>query len=350
MKVRIDKMVFGGSGLGRVDGKPVFVSYAAPGDLLEVEITSEHESYSEAKILKIIEASSERVKPRCPVFESCGGCQWQHLKYESQLFWKREILKESIERIAKISDPNVLATLASPDEWNYRNRIQLHVSANGKVGFHRARSNEIIEFQECHIAEKEINEELEARREKLRGRDRGIALRREDGPAFAQVNTGQNEQVRGVIVEWLSEIPHSSVLELYAGAGNFTFDMAKIAERVVASDVDKRAIESAKLKALDLGAGNIEFTTSPSGKAVGRMQGQCDVVFLDPPRKGAADAISDILKLAPTNIIYMSCNPTTMARDIKDLCESGYRFERSLPIDMFPQTFHIESLTHLSKL
>jgi len=332
-----------------VEGKIVFVPLSAPGDILDIEITADHGSFAEGSIKTVLEPSVDRVKPECPVFGSCGGCQWQHLSYETQLSWKKKILQESLERIAKIANPDVDDTLASPLHWNYRNRIQLHVSKTGKVGFHRTKSREIIEFDRCLIADDRINYELSERREEFRKRDRGISLRVEKGPAFIQVNTAQNEQVGKIIVDWMRSVAHSFVLELYAGAGNFTFQIAKIADRVVASDVDKNAISLAKKTALSLGAGNVEFIASHSAKAAGRMKGRCDAVFLDPPRKGAASALPDIVKLSPENIFYMSCDPATMARDVRFLSSSGYRFVKSLPIDMFPQTFHLESLTRLEK-
>ena len=180
MKVKIEKLIDGGKGLALHEGKRIFVSYAAPGDVLEVEVTKEHESYSEAKIINIIETSPERVEPKCPAFAKCGGCQWQHLSYETQLFWKREIVKEDLQRLGRVdaalAEEKVLKPIASPNKWNYRNRIQLNVR-NNRVGFCRPESLEVVEFTECHIAEPLINEQLKERREELRMRNRGISLR-----------------------------------------------------------------------------------------------------------------------------------------------------------------------------
>jgi len=347
MKIKIEKLVHGGRGVGEVDGKAIFVPFAAPGDLLEVEITEDHGSWAEARIESIVETSSGRVEPKCPVFKSCGGCQWQHLPYEVQLEWKSKILKETFERIGKIKNPNVLPTMASPKEWHYRNKIQLHVDSKGRIGFYKPKSKEVVEFKECFIADERINEELNERREEYSKRDRGVAIRVKDGPAFVQINTEQNQNIREKMVEWISKIDHATVLELYAGAGNFTFEIAKVADRVVASDVDGRAIEIAKKKAMKIGAGNIEFVRAPSAKAARRMQGECDVVVLDPPRKGAADAIADIIKLRPKSILYLSCDPATLSRDILELTKNGYSLIKSLPIDMFPQTYHVESISLL---
>lgn len=349
ISLTIEKLVHGGSGVGTSDGMKVFVPYSAPGDVLDVEITADHKNFAEGQIVSIIEPSPCRTEPRCHVFGSCGGCQWQHLSYDAQLEWKRLILKESLERIGKIENPEMLPTLASPAQWNYRNRIQLHVDSNGRVGYYRPKSKEVVEFARCLIAEEKINDMLCSERAKLRGRDRGIAFRLEDGFSFSQINSGQNEQMRGILCDWLSKIPHDNVLELYAGAGNFTFAMAGICGRIVASDVDGRAIEAAKERQSKEGVWNIEFVRAASAKAAGYMGGVCDVVIVDPPRKGCAEAIGDISKLDPRAIIYISCDPATLARDLHDFIGHGYRLERTLPVDMFPQTFHVESMTMMGK-
>jgi len=370
MQITITKLTHGGAGLGEVDGKKVFVPFSAPGDVLEIEITKDHGSYSEACLLEIKELAPSRVEPPCPVFGECGGCQWQHINYKTQLEWKQKILKETLQRIGKIEDPNVLPTLPSPKEWNYRNRMMLHVNSKGKVGFYKPKSKEVVEFERCYIAEEELNEQLNEHREEISKRDRGISLKlgvdpmdsfevargTSDSskvsrvrPHFAQVNNAQNEQVKKVITEWISEVPHKTVVELYAGSGNFTFPIATVAERVVAIEVDGRAVKAADEYIDANGIENVLFHRLPSERAQqGFPEGSPDVVFLDPPRRGAAEALDAVISLKPSIIIYMSCDPATMSRDVHKLMESGWKFQKSLPIDMFPQTFHIESLTMLS--
>jgi len=349
MKIRIEKLVHGGEGIGDVDGMRIFVPYSAPGDVLEIEISEEHRSWGRARIISIVEPAPCRFEPRCPVFGKCGGCQWQHISYETQLEWKREILKESLERIGKVKNPDVLDTLPSPEQWHYRNRIQLHVDSKGRAGFYRPKSKEVVEFEQCFIADERLNRKLNDMRDELKGRDRGIALRLEDGPSFSQINSGQNERLKKTLVDWLTELPHNVVLELYAGAGNFTFEIAKVAERVVASDVDGRAIEFARRCQAEMNVHNVEFVRVPSGRAARRLQGECDAVVLDPPRKGCAEAIPDIVRLEPRSILYVSCDPATLARDVHELAGHGYNLVRSLPVDMFPQTYHVESVTLLQQ-
>ncbi len=349
MRLKVEKLACGGMGLGLAEGKAVFVPFSAVGDVLDVEVASDQNSYCEAKISRVVEPSSERVLPRCPVYGVCGGCDWQHISYEAQLKWKREILIDSLVRIAKIKSPKVLDTLSSPREWNYRNRIQLHVSKDGKVGFYKPKSNDVVEFAECFIADEQLNRELCEKREEFRKRERGVGLRLTGGGSFAQVNSHQNAQLKKYLKDWLKRIPNDVVLELYAGSGNFTFEISKIAKKVIASDCDGRAVKIANEFIVENCIDNVRFYLKPSGKIARFMRESCDVVVVDPPRKGCPEAIEDIVRISPKSIIYVSCDPATLARDIASLISRGYELKKSLPIDMFPQTHHVESMNLLSR-
>lgn len=335
--------------MGIADSQRIFVPYSAPGDVLEIEIAEERGGALFANIVKIIKPASCRVNPPCPVFGKCGGCQWQHISYEAQLFWKRAILIETLERIGKIESPNVLDTIPSPAQWNYRNRIQLHVDSQGRVGYYRPRSKEVVEFKECLIAEKGINEELAARREEFGKRDRGVALSLSSHEGFAQINTGQNKQLSELLCNWLKEVDHNSVLELYAGAGNFTFAIAKIAGHVTASDIDGRAMRTAEKRMESERSANVQFACMPAANAARRFGKNCDILILDPPRKGCAEEIEAISGCNAKSILYISCDPATLARDIKSLAQHNYQLVRTQPVDMFPQTFHIESLSLIAR-
>lgn len=354
LKITIEKLIHGGSGMGEYEGKKIFVPYSAPGDVLNVEVTADHGGFAEASIVDILEPAPCRTKPTCPVFGRCGGCQWQHISYDAQLSAKRSILKETLERIGKMECPEVLEALSSPKQWNYRNRIQLHVDSKGRVGFYKAKSKEVVEFERCAIADESINEELGRRRGEIATRDRGISLgaptRPDASGSFVQVNTEQNERLRETVSRWLSEVPHGTVLELYAGSGNFTFSIAKVAGCVFASDVDVRAIDAARVRQEKENVCNVEFVCAPAAKAVRRVHGGCDAVLIDPPRKGCEDAIERIVSLSPKSILYISCDPATLARDAGEFARRGWRLVRSLPVDMFPQTFHVESLNLLSRI
>ena len=347
MKLKIEKLVYGGAGVGEIDGKIIFVPFSAPGDILDIEIVSDHANYAEGAIAKILEPSGCRTEPPCPVFGKCGGCQWQHISYDGQLEWKRKILVETLQRIGKV-DFDVSPTLASPKQWNYRNRIQLHVDSKGRAGFYRPKSKEVVEFDRCLIADEKINAQLNSMRDSLKFRTKGISLRLEEGPSFLQINSEQNERLKSTVLNWLQEIPHDSVLELYAGGGNFTFAIAKIAKKVAASDVDIKAVRHAKGIMEKEKIENVEFFCEPADKTAKRFDRACDAVLIDPPRKGCADSLDAIAGLAPKSIIYISCDPPTLARDIKNFYGHGYKLSKSIPVDMFPQTYHIESVNLLT--
>jgi 23S rRNA (uracil1939-C5)-methyltransferase len=347
-RIRIEKLAFGGAGLGEIEGKKVFVPFSAPGDVLEIEILTDKESFSEGVIVQVIEPASCRVMPECPVFGRCGGCQWQHLSYETQLEWKQIILKETLEHIGKFKNPNVLPTLPSPKQWNYRNRIQLHVDSKGHLGFYKAKSKEVIEFDRCFIADDKLNQVMNARREEFVQRRKGVGLRVHGGAHFSQVNVEQNENVKKILSEWLDEVDHEKVIELYAGSGNFTFPMSKLAKKITALEIDGRAVHFARQRAKKEQIENIEFHTLPAENLRQAFhKGTCDALFLNPPRKGAAEAIDVIMDVEPKTIFYMSCNPATLARDLSKFAENGWQITKCLPIDMFPQTFHIESLVQM---
>ena len=349
MHVKIEKLVYGGEGVGFMNGKVVFVPFSAPDDILDINIISDRGAWCRGKISKIIKPAACRVVPKCPVYGACGGCDWQHISYDVQTIWKRDILVESLERIGRINSPFVSSTVPSPEIWNYRNRIQLHVNRSGRVGFYRSGSHEIVEFKRCAIADERINEILDKNRSTISQRDRGIALRVGGDESFSQVNTEQNENIKKILCKWLSDIGCQNIMELHAGSGNFTFDICKTCEQVFASELDGRAVESAKRKMEKLSIVNVEFIRASALRAIKDMNQNLkyDAILLDPPRKGCFEIIDTVITRGIKNIIYISCDPATLARDIAKLVEGGYKHVESIPIDMFPQTHHIESINLL---
>lgn len=356
MKLTIDKLVHGGMGMGTVEGKKIFVPYAAPGDVLDVEITTDHGDYAQARIVRILEPAASRVSPPCPVFGSCGGCQWQHIDYPTQLQWKRNIFIETLERLGRferdVLETIVADTVSSPKQWNYRNRIQLQVDRQGRIGFHRWQSRDVVEFEKCLIADDRLNTVLAEKRELYRHATmRTVEFRLDDEvSSFSQVNTEQNETLRKIIIEWLQTVPHDRVLELHAGSGNFTFSIAALAREVVAIEVDGRAVRAAKERLANASVTNVQFLRSFAGTITSRVKGTFETIVLDPPRKGAEEALDVIVHYRPQTIIYVSCDPATLARDITRLGKEGWELKRSVPVDMFPQTFHIESVSFLKRI
>jgi 23S rRNA (uracil1939-C5)-methyltransferase len=409
MQVQIEKLTFGGAGIGRVGGKAIFIRGGIPGEVLEVKITKEKGRYAEAGIEEILRPSSERTLPPCPVFGRCGGCQWQHIAYPSQLRYKEVILKETLERIGGLKGVEIEPIVPSPKEYGYRNRVTLSTwGQKGKryVGYHEGKSRGRVAIEGCPISSRPIDRAIFRLAKSLIGApryplkrihiasDEGTAyvdlvpvwkngskwlssirnhlgeeilisggkeefefnllgLRFRSAPSvFIQANKEVNELLVQTVGEWANLRGHERVLDLYCGIGNFSLHVAKNARDVVGVDVNARSVSLANKSAEANSITNAVFDASPSElfieEAVGRGN-KFDLIILDPPREGAKGILKGISKLSPERIIYVSCNPPTLARDLKVLTELGYRTLKIRPFDMFPQTYHIESVALVSR-
>lgn len=369
--VTIDRLAFRGEGVGRVDQKVVFVPYAVPGDVLKIKILEKHKTFDRGEICEILTPSEFRVKARCEYFEKCGGCQWQNIAYEEQTKAKEEIFRQTLIRVAKISEPKILPMIPAANPWNYRQRIQLKVdfSSKPKVGFYAPESHEIVPIEKCDIADSKINETLQALLKKGQIPTRAFEISVfEDGNVhvmpmdhvdryFSQAHPEQNHQMVQAVLNFVFGRAdpvfkmRKNILELYAGSGNFTFPLAEHAGRVIAVEENEKAVKVGELLTEENQISNIEWISGTSEwgtKKVLRKKVPIDTVVLDPPRAGASDVLDLIMVLKPKNIVYVSCDPNTLARDLKELTKRFYRFDYAQPIDMFPQTYHIESVTKLS--
>jgi len=396
----VTTFTYGGECLGRLpDGRAVFVPFTIPGERVRVVLTEQKHRFARAELLEVVDASAERMKPRCPHFTACGGCHYQHMPYEAQLAAKRAILIDQLERIGKIENPPVSATVPSLQSFNYRNHIQFHVSPLGRLGFFKPGSDQVLEIQECHLPQDPINTiwpqlELEA----IPGLERvGFRLGSDDdlmiifqgsqssvpefsvegidlssvhlGPfgrqvlagsdyqwmevlerefrvsadSFFQVNISVAERLIEHILEQIELDRNSQVLDVYAGVGLFSGFIAGQAAQVV-------AVESAESACADFVVNldefdHIELYQAPAELVLPDLDLQPDLVLLDPPRAGLDVKVVDALvRMGPDTIVYVSCDPATMARDAKRLVKGGYRLENITPFDMFPQTFHLESV------
>ncbi len=348
--VTIESLIAGGRGRATLDGLQVFVPWTAPQDHVRVAIHTRHKNYAEAHVVEMITPGPDRVTPRCPVFGACGGCQWQHLSYDVQLTWKQRILQEQLERIGKITAPLVRHTIAAPSPWQYRSRIHLQVDATGHVGFYRAGTHEVVEFDECAIAAPELNAQLATAKERLRSHGHGRTLRLDSDDGFSQVNVAQNIRLQQLVRDGVAAYGGGAIAELYCGRGNLTFPIAEVAQSVVAADDDAQAIDFARRCASAQQIANVTFVCTSAARLLQRVQhDHIEGVIVDPPRRGAAEVIDMLQALHPRWIGYVSCDPATLARDVRALIAGGYRHVVSQPIDMFPQTFHIESLTWLER-
>ncbi len=413
-QVKFEKLVYGGEGLGRLaDGRAVFVPFVLPGETAEIEITGQKERFARGRMVNLLEASLDRIDPPCPYFSNCGGCHYQHLSYAQQLQLKKELVRDQLERIGKLTNlPDIYIT-ASPTAFGYRNQVQFHpihgdnADVPAKLGFKSVFSNEVLPIEKCLLIPDEMNEILpQIELESESGISR-IAMRidsdgeimlvfegeSDDPPelsielpvsstyvspdgrslnlggndalvyrvlgkeflvspeSFFQVNLPVAEEMVRHVLSLIEGKENLSILELYSGVGLFTRFLAPHASQLT-------AIESAPSACFDF-AGNldefehislyegaVEFILPELVKQIKPI----DLVVLDPPRAGLnARARQALVDLEPKEIIYISCDPSTLARDLKHFTEVGYIPQSVHAFDMFPQTAHVESIAFLHK-
>lgn len=339
-EVRIERLAFGGAGVGRwPDGRVCFVRGGLPGEHVTAVATRIRKSYIEAEAETIQEPAPDRVTPRCPVFGRCGGCAYQHLDYASQLEWKRRQVEDQIRRIARLDTP-VAPVKPSPTQWNYRNRIAIHVEG-GRIGFRHRASAAIVDVAECAIASPAVNERLAGlRKEAPRGPAR-ITLR--DGthaPGFSQVNDG----AAAVLAETVSAACGAGgdfLIDAYCGSGFFAKHLRALFRSVAGIEWSERAVAHALASAGD----GERYLTGPVEEHLPPLLAEShnDVtLLLDPPAEGLAPQVLDaIIARPPDRLIYVSCDPATLARDLARL-NAAFAIERIEPVDMFPQTAEIE--------
>jgi len=428
MRLTVESLAYGGAGVASAeDGRIVFVEGGCPGDTVEAAITEEHHRFLKARIESVLEASADRVQPLCPYFGACGGCQWQHVGYEAQLTAKRRAIQDALTRIGREESPRVAAVAASPDQYGYRNKIELsvvHTPKGPSLGFLRHGTNEVVPIDECLLLPKAARRAPRALTGALRylasrtdaapervairvASDGGIevdvwtapgsfprslaakilkdavgaetvtrviakgekdarrasrvevlsgpgAWRERLGgyryvvsaPSFFQVNTRAAEILQVAAVTAASIDATSTVADLYAGVGTFTLPLAAVAAEVIAVESSayalgdlRRNLEDARLDA--------EVIPGDAARELAGLK-DIDTVVIDPPRAGLSNEAGRALAEArPARIIYVSCDPTTLARDTRILRDSGYRLAGVTPVDLFPQTYHIESVATL---
>lgn len=402
-------LTYGGDALGRLpDGRAVFVPLALPGERVRVEAVEEKRGHVRARLLEVLEASPRRIAPRCLHFGVCGGCHYQHLAYEDQVQAKTDILREQLQRLAGLENPPVLPMLPDPRGWDYRNTVQFHLTGEGRVGYQKLGSNETFAIQECHLLEEGLDAiwphlDLQPlpglERVGLRlgaGDDVLLTLESEDinppemtldlpisvahlSPAgailmagddfvvvdllgrpfkvsagsFFQVNSLQAERMVELVLAATglrqgSAVGDEIVLDLYCGAGLFSAFLAPHCARLVGVESSPAACDdfAVNLNEFD----HVELYQGRAEDILPRIDVHPDVIIVDPPRAGLAPAVSDALvKLAAKRLVYVSCDPATLARDLRRLLSVGYRLEYVQPVDMFPQTFHIESVSFLTR-
>jgi 23S rRNA (uracil1939-C5)-methyltransferase len=419
LRLKIDSLAYGPYGIGRHEGRAIFVPMTVPGDEAEIRIVEEKKNYAVGALLGVAQPSTERQEPPCPYVGACGGCPWQMIRYEAQLRAKEKSVADALRRIGKLEDFELLPILPSPEEYRYRRRIRLHRSGDGRLGFHRAFSHDLIEIASCLIATAHADRRLQDAREwagalksalveveivesdagenvvlvgKIYGdiadeddascarflaaheQVAGLVLfgrgcRRSwgegkisvdcgdglgmnvDAEVFIQVNREGNRRLVRELLEWGEFGERDRVLELYCGAGNFTLPVARRAQAIVAVEGDARAIDNARINGQANHLKNIRWVRAHAPRAameLGRRSEKFSKIILNPPRSGAKGLEDDLAALGAEKILYVSCNPSTLARDLAALDKKGYRAKRLRPVDLFPHTFHVETLAEIA--
>lgn len=364
IEVHIEKLIYGGAGLARIEGRVVFVDFAAPDDHLEVEIIEVKKNFARARISKILRPSPHRVQPSCSVFGSCGGCQWQHVTYKEQIQAKQKILNEVLARFLPGETIELSPMLESPNQLHYRNRIQVR-HQRGQWGFYGKGSHELVAIESCPIAEESLNETLsqlkgEAKKEgKYRlqvgfdGRVTTTLIEEEEEPlGFAQINNAQNQQLQQRILSLYRSVAGVPVIDLYGGYGNLSLPIAEAfpATQIECVEWNKKAVAEGIFLAEKKGFQKVRFTQGDVAAYLQRLSIPKDAfVVLDPPRDGCdAIVIRELADQGPAILVYVSCDPMTWGRDaqvfLKQVRQRGYNYRIATMqgLDMFPQTDHIE--------
>jgi len=351
-----------GEALGRHEGLVIFVAGGLPGEVVRVQIIEQHTSWARASLLEVLQPAPERVAARCRHFDRCGGCNWQHVEYTAQLAFKTNIVREQMARIARLPDANVRDCLGSPSPYGYRNTARLAVAPDGRVGYRMPASHEVLAIEECPILEPALQQELgELRGLRLDPGDE-VVLRVPAEPlrvgkfdyfvsidSFFQVNSAMAGQLVNEVMAALALEGGESVLDLYAGVGLFTLPIAAAVGRqgrVLAIESSPSAVADGRRNAAAfpqvawLEARVEEGMARPEVAATGWQR-----LLLDPPRRGVdRDALRAMAALRAAVIVYVSCDPATLARDTQLLGEHGYRLHAAQPLDLFPQTAHVETV------
>lgn len=402
-EVTLTTLTYGGEAMGRLsDGRAVFVPFGLPNERVRVRLTEEKKGFARGEILEISESSPERITPRCIHFSKCGGCHYQSLSYENQLKAKTEILRDQLKRIGKIENPPVQPMIASPAEWNYRNHMQFHLTEDGRVGFVNARGRSVIPISECHLPQAGIQTfwpdlqfETTVGAERISVRvgqdeelmlilesespetpeleieadisvvhiydDHGVVIAGQDhltvsvlekdfhvsAASFFQVNTKMAEKMVQHLLAILPVSSDTTLLDVYCGVGLFSKFFASKCKQVIGVESSESACEDFAINLDEFE--NVELYEGDAEEILPALTGKFDgplYMIVDPPRAGIEKhALDAIINIKPQVIAYVSCDPSTLARDASRLIHAGYQLEEVTPFDLFPQTYHIESIS-----
>lgn len=403
-EVTFSTLTYGGEAIGRLpDGRAVFVPFALPGEKALVRLTEQKRGFARGRLIEIVQSSPSRAEPRCKHFSRCGGCHYQHLSYADQLTAKQNILRDQLQRIGGIENPPVQECVPSPAEWRYRNHVQFH-PAPGGLGYIDI-DGQPFAIEECHLPDPaidslwrdlEFESESGVERVSIRsgaGDDLTVVLESEkpetpaveieagvsivhlykDHPvviagqdhlvisildqdfrvsagSFFQVNSQMASGMVEFILSHLGDVSNSTVFDIYCGVGLFSRFIAPKCRQIIGLESSESAcydfaVNLDEFENVDLYIGAAEEILQGIQKPAGES-----IVLVDPPRSGIErHALDAILSLHPNRILYISCDPSTLARDAARLIQGGYRLLSATPFDLFPQTYHIESISIFEK-
>jgi tRNA/tmRNA/rRNA uracil-C5-methylase (TrmA/RlmC/RlmD family) len=361
IELKIEDVAFGGKGVARDAGKAVFVPFTIDGESVSVRIVREKKQFAEAELSEVLEPSPQRVAAPCPYFGRCGGCSYQHISYAHQLELKARQVEQAMRRIAKIPEPPMRPIVPSPLPYGYRNRITVHAQ-DGVVGFYRRDVHTLMDIAQCPISMPEVNDAL-AQLRATRPRDGHYSLRAHSGPrVFAQTNDPVADALADFIASTLAD-EREFLIDAFCGAGFFTKRLADQFERVIGIDWDRFAIDAARKDArpnetyvagdvaIELGkasrSGDSPVADQENRRSGVRRSLTSFALIVDPPAMGLSTEMRRaILDSEPHTMIYVSCNPPTLARDLAEL-QSRFSVISITPFDMFPQTAEIEVVAEL---
>ena len=367
INLTIHDLAFGGEGVGRIEEFVVFVPFVITGETVEAEITELKKNFARAKLVRVITPSPQRVTPECGYFMNCGGCQYQHIDYAAQLVFKHKQISDLFERLGKISRAVVAPVLPCPAPYGYRNRIMIRTQWNGPakklvVGFIGVNNKYVEDITECKIAEPILNEQITEVRANpppkggikvvLRVQPENWEVPRD---SFFQNNFFLLPKLVETVQDFLKAGGSRHLIDLYCGVGFFGIEAASVVDSFVGVEYDQLAIAAARKNAASRNITNGEFVAAKVEEVLPELlkkfSAEKTAVILDPPRKGCwPETLALLRETKPAQIIYVSCQPATIARDLNILCADGvFELARVQPLDMFPQTQHVECVADLRR-
>ena len=373
-----------GEAMAEFDGLNVFVAGGIPGEKVVAEVIKVHRKYVSAKVVDVLDASPDRVEPPCPYYGECTGCQWQHMSYDAQLKTKQKKVTDALRRVGDLKDPPVSEVRPSPDQYGYRNHARFTINSEGALGFVNRETRQFVRIEKCMLMHQGVNDLLEELQDNC-GETTQLSIRSGkysgdfliqpylahpnigvttgqkkytesvaghdflvSSPSFFQVNVDQAEAATRVVRGGLKLGTDDVVLDAYCGVGTFAILLAPSVRRVIAVEESSAAVSDAKQNAA--GLQNLDFLLGRTEDVLRNLTVKPDVVVLDPPRSGCQiRALECLIEMSPSRVAYVSCDAETLGRDLKILCQGGYRLDEVAPLDMFPQTHHVECVALLSR-